>query len=118
MPSREAFAVTRFRDHDGVTRKVERVGPTAATAKNRLRDELRERMTVAEPDEGGPDSRFSAVAEAWLLLVDSLVAEGVRSPNTAQIYRLTLDVHVRPALGEVGLREVAVSRLDRFVQTV
>lgn len=36
-------AVTRFRDHDGVTRKAKRVGRTAAVAKNRLREELRDR---------------------------------------------------------------------------
>jgi integrase len=36
-------ASTRFRDHDGVTRKVERFGPTEAAAKNRLREDLRDR---------------------------------------------------------------------------
>ena len=36
-------AYTRFRDPDGVTRKVFRHGPTAAIAKNRLREHLRDR---------------------------------------------------------------------------
>lgn len=111
-------ATARFRDHDGVTRKVEKNGATAAIAKNRLRDELRDRVAAGQPDDISGDSRFSAVADAWLLSIESQVAQGVRSPNTAQIYRLTLDVHVRPALGEVRLREISVSRLDRFVQTV
>src|SRR3954468_10437009 len=89
----ESFvAVARFRDHDGVTRKVKRVGPTAAAAKRRLREELRDRAAVGETDDINAGSRFSAVADAWLLSVESLVAQGVRSPNTAQTYRLILDV--------------------------
>lgn len=58
------------------------------------------------------------VADGWMVSVESLVAQGVRSPSTAQIYRLALDVHVLPALGELRLREITVARLDRFVQTV
>ncbi len=58
-------AVTRFRDHDGVTRKVKRTGPTAAIAKNRLREDLRDR--ARHPGTGfGGDSRFRVVAEAWI----------------------------------------------------
>ncbi|WP_246633036.1 tyrosine-type recombinase/integrase [Pseudonocardia nigra] len=54
----------------------------------------------------------------WIASVDQLAAQGLRSPNTAQLYRLNLTTHVLPALGEVRLRELSVPRLDRFVQTL
>jgi integrase len=66
----------------------------------------------------GGDSRFRAAANEWIVSVDHLVAQGLRSPNTAQLYRLNLTAHVLPALGELRLREVTVPRLDRFVQTL
>lgn len=111
-------AVTRFRDLDGVTRKVKRVGPTAAVAKNRLREELRDRANQGPTDGLTRDSRFSTAAAEWLDGVELLVAQGRRSPTTAQLYRLILTTHVTPGLGELRLRELTVPRLDRFVQTV
>jgi integrase len=111
-------AVTRFRDHDGVTRKVKRVGPTAAVAKNRLREELRDRARHGSATELSGDLRFRAAADRWAALIDHLAEQGARSPTTAQLYRLNLTTHVLPALGELRLREVTVPRLDRFVQTL
>lgn len=111
-------AVTRFRDHDGVTRKVKRVGPTAAVAKNRLREELRDRSRQGPPTGLSGDSRFRAAADEWIESVEQLVTQGLRSPSTSQIYRLNLATHVMPALGELRLREITVPRLDRFVQTL
>ncbi|MFC5137224.1 tyrosine-type recombinase/integrase [Actinomycetospora rhizophila] len=111
-------AFTRFRDHDGVTRKVERNGPTRAAAMNRLREDLRDRARQDTASTLRGDSRFKVAAEQWMEAVTLLVDQGLRSPSTAQIYRSTLDVHVLPALGELRLREVTVPRLDHFVQTV
>ena len=111
-------AVTRFRDLDGVTRKVKRVGPTAAVAKNRLREELRDRARQGPTDGLTRDARFSTAAAEWLEGIDLLVSQGRRSPTTAQLYRLVLATHVEPGLGELRLRELTVPRLDRFVQTV
>ncbi len=112
-------AFARFRDHDGVTRKVERNGPTEAAAKNRLREHLRDRAR-AGGERGGltGDSRFRVAADEWMAGVELLAEHGRRSPNTAQLYRLTLRTHVLPALGELRLREITVPRLDRFVQTL
>ncbi len=111
-------AVARFRDHDGVTRKVKRVGSTAAVAKNRLLEDLRDRARQGPGNALGGDSRFSVAAEQWMAAVTLLVEQGLRSPSTAGIYRSTLDVHVLPALGALRLREMAVPRVDHFVQTV
>lgn len=111
-------AFCRFRDLDGVTRKVERNGPTEAKAKNRLREALRDRAQQGPTSGLNGDSRFRVAAEEWIAGVDLLVTQGERSPNTAQIYRLTLDSHVLPAVGELRLREVTVPRLDRVIQSM
>jgi len=111
-------ASTRFRDHDGVTRKVERFGTTEASAKNRLREDLRDRGQQGARDGLNGDSRFRAAADEWVSAVEHMAAQGLRSPNTVQLYRLNLNVHVLPALGELRLREITVPRLDRVIQTV
>ena len=111
-------AVAKFRDVDGVTRKVGRVGPTAAAAKNRLREHFRDRAQQGPASALNGDSRLRVAAQQWIESVDRLVEQGARSPTTAQLYRLNLTTHVLPALGELRLREVTVPRLDVFVQTV
>jgi integrase len=118
LPGGGFCAVARFRDHDGVTRKVKRVGPTARVAADRLREELRDRARQGPSSGLTGDSRFRVAGEQWIESVDQLVAQGLRSPNTSQIYRLNLTTHVLPAIGELRLREVTVPRLDRFVQTL
>ncbi|WP_344422186.1 site-specific integrase [Pseudonocardia ailaonensis] len=57
-------------------------------------------------------------AEEWIETVNHAVAQGLRSPNTAQLYRLNMNVHVLPAVGELRLREITVPRLDRVIQTL
>ena len=111
-------AFTRFRDHDGVTRKVERNGPTEAAAKNRLREHLRDRAQQSSRDGLHGESKFLVAADEWIASIDRLVAQGLRSPNTAQLYRLNLNTHVLPALGELRLHEVTVPRLDKVIQTL
>jgi integrase len=118
VPSGGYCAVTRFRDHDGVTRKVKKVAATSAAAKSRLREALRDRSPLGPTSGLAGDSRFRAAADEWIGVVDQLVGQGLRSPNTAQLYRLNLMTHVLPAIGEIRLRELTVPRLDQFVQTV
>ena len=118
LPGGGHRAFTRFRDHDGVTRKVARKGPTAAAAKNRLREHLRDRAQLGPQTGLNGDSRFRAAAGQWIASIDQLTDQGLRSPNTAQIYRLNLTNHVLPAIGDLRLREVTVPRVDRFIQTL
>jgi integrase len=111
-------AVAKFRDLDGVTRKVGRTGATAAIARNRLREHFRDRARQGPASGLSGDTRFRVVADEWIAGVHQLAMQGTRSPNTAQIYRLALVTHVLPALGELRLHEVTVPRLDRFLQTL
>jgi hypothetical protein len=118
LPGGGHRAFTRFRDHDGVTRKVGRNGPTAAAAKNRLREHLRDRAQLGPMSGLNGDSRVRAAASLWIDSIDQLSSQGLRSPNTTQIYRLNLTNHVLPAIGDLRLREVTVPRVDRFIQTL
>src|SRR3954452_24284838 len=111
-------AYARFRDHDGVTRKVARAGRTAGAAKNSLREHLLDRSQQGPSSGLNGDTRFQAAAEEWIIAIDQLAARGQRSPNTAQLYRQTLTAHVLPAVGALRLRELTVPRLDKFVQDV
>jgi len=56
---------TTYRDYDGVTREVEMHGRTKAAAERRLATALRDRAYAGGGAELNPDSRVSALAEAW-----------------------------------------------------
>jgi len=111
-------AAAKFRDLDGVTRKVGRIGSTPAAAKNRLREHFRDRAQQGPATGLSGDTRFRVAAEQWIESVDQLVAQGARSPSTSQIYRSILNTHVAPALDELRLREITVPRLDVFMQAL
>jgi hypothetical protein len=106
-------AHTRFRDFDGVTRLVQRVGrsPTAALAA--LQDDIRKRIgSPANPLR--PTDAFERAASLWLAKLDSQVAEGVRAATTADTYRQRLHSVILPAMGQWRVRECTVPRLDAF----
>src|SRR3954447_20492895 len=72
-------AYARFRDHDGVARKVARVGRTAGVARNSLRKRLRDRSQQGPSSGLSGDTRFRAAAEEWIDAVDQLAAGQVRA---------------------------------------
>lgn len=103
-----------YRDHDGVTRRVSRTGSSSEAAKNNLRRALQERGRSGTSDEVTSDTMVRDLAELWFTEFLDLD----RSPNTVQMYRDRLDRQVIPALGGLRVREVTVSRCDRFLKTV
>ncbi|SDR08861.1 tyrosine-type recombinase/integrase [Actinopolyspora saharensis] len=110
-------ALTKFRDFDGITRSVERVGKTKAAAQRELKQALTER-TSQVADVVSPSTRFREVAEQWFNSVQAAAAQGTRSPTTVDVYRSQLDRHVLPALGELRVQEVTVPRVDSFLSTL
>lgn len=110
-------AVAKFRDHDGVTRTVERRGRTESAAIRTLKTALRDRKG---PQDGtvSETTRFHQVAELWFARIAALVEEGKRSPSTADRYRDYLDRIVLPGLGGLRMHEVTVSRVDAFLAAV
>ncbi|UAJ80197.1 site-specific integrase [Leifsonia sp. ZF2019] len=104
-------ASARYRDHDGVTRKVERTAATGQKAEDALKDYLTKRLTLTEEDLT-QESTVRAVGEVWLR--DEI--EGVKALNTERRYREVFEGVVTQGLGGVRMREISVARLDRFLK--
>lgn len=109
--------MARFRDFDGVTRKVE--ARARASSKNdrgsraerALISALKERSTP-EGEDITPETRLNKLADIWWV---EFMDQG-RAINTQRRYREVKDAYVCPGLGGLTIREATVSRLDRFLK--
>lgn len=110
-------AMARFRDFDGVTRKVEARAAArsrsdrGSKAEQALISALKDRAMPAG-DDITPDTRLNRLAEIWWL---EFLDQG-RAINTQRRYREVLDSYVCPGVGGLTVREATVSRLDRFLK--
>lgn len=104
-------ADARFRDHDGVTRQLERSGVSGQKAEDALKLALTQRLAL-DGDDLTSESTIATVGERWFL--DEI--EGVKALNTERRYREILDTVVVPGIGGVRMREISVARLDRFLK--
>jgi integrase len=111
-------ARAKVRDHDGVVREIERTATSRAAARARLVEAVRDRDRAARDGEITGESTVRALGELWLADIDRAVAQGKRSPTTAQQYRYRFNRHVRDGVGALRVRELSVSRLDRLVVQV
>ncbi|MEQ3550922.1 site-specific integrase [Pseudonocardia nematodicida] len=111
-------AETRFRDFDGVSRQVKRRGKSKAAAVRALRAALVDRHTPVKESEVVPDTRVGKVADMWLAEVEEAVESGRRSPGTLDIYRSIYRRHVKPALGEMRIREITTPVVDRALSVI
>src|SRR5882757_755030 len=102
----------RYRDYDGVTRPVERHGSSAIAAENNLKEALRDRGRAALDGDITADTKISAVAELWLRDLD----ESDLAIRTKVTYRETWKKSLQAAVGELRLRDVRVSRVDRVIR--
>ena len=122
LPGRKGWqARAKFRDLDGVTRRVTRAEVTKGRAENALREALRDRATsgyrpassdTAEAGGGQiltPASTVRAIAETWY----QELREDGRSPGTLRVYRGRLDNDVLPRIGSLRGRELRTPAIDR-----
>src|SRR4051794_2327284 len=94
-------ARARFRDYDGKTRDVEAFGTTRPAAVRALQVKLRDRVAPND-DEITRETFVSVLADLWL---DEIIAEeGVR-PQTISRYEISVRVSIKPALGDLRIRE-------------
>ena len=107
-------ARTRFRDADGVLRKVKRQGGSRTAAENELKKALAERRHNAGSDVSG-STRVRDVGERWLAQVQARVEAGDRSPRTYETYLSVWNLHVRPGLGDLQLREATTARCEAWL---
>ena len=104
-------ALTRFRDHDGNTRRVTATGPSKAAAERALRDVLA-RRTAPAGELVTAETRLIDLARLW---IGGLEAEGRIEHTTLSEYRRVLDNYVLPSVGGLKLREATTGRLDRLL---
>lgn len=106
-------AMCRFRDYDGITRKVEHRAETGAKAERGLLTKLQDRKQSTGTEVNG-EMRVSELATIWwgeFLDLD-------RAANTVSRYSEALENYVLPGLGNLRVRECTVTALDRFLKAV
>lgn len=103
-----------FRDYDGVTRLVERSGPSKAAAERALKQAIRDRAHQGRSGDINPDTKVKVAAEAWWKTFCRLA----RELNTLDQYQKQLKQHVLPAVGNLRCRELSVAIAENFLRTV
>jgi len=108
-------AEAKYRDFDGVTRRVGRVGATANKAADNLRSALRDRGKLVTDGEITPDSRFAKVAELWL----RDLAESGKATRTKETYTEVWEKLLEPAAGALRVADFRkVSVVDRIIRAI
>ena len=103
-------ALCRYRDSDGITRRVTAVGKNKTVAISNLKQTIEDRRGIGSADLTA-DSCISVLAEAWFKkLQETDSAEG-----TKDAYRDTIDRHITPGIGKLRIREATTGRLDKFL---
>lgn len=107
-------ARVRFRDDDGRMRRVQATGATRKAAEYKLKEKLSERRShAARFGELTPDSSFESLVEVWL---EDLDLEGKIAPTTRALYERNMRQLVMPTFEHYAIREITVSRVDRFLK--
>lgn len=107
-------ARARFRDDDGVTRKVEAWGKSGAAAERALIVAMTDRAASTGADITS-STRLSVAADYWLR---TEVDTSKRSTNTRQRYRYVVENFIQPGIGGLTLREATVAAIDRYLKKV
>lgn len=102
-------ALCRFRDVDGVTRRVKATGPSGQKAENALKRKLAQRAHGT--DDVTPETTIGDLAERWYRTVD-------KAPSTKDTYRRAIDAHILPGLRGVRIREATTGRMENFLSSV
>lgn len=106
-------ATTKYRDEDGKTRPVSRIGKSRAAATRELQRALTERRRSGASGDITGETRLKVVAPLWLVEVKRL-----RSGTTYDTYRRALTNRVLPALGDLQLNECTVPVIHRYLRAV
>lgn len=107
-------ARARYRDVDGVTRPIQRVGRSATAAENALKEAMRDRIGPMSGDDITRETRLADLAAAWWAEFKA----AKNHPNgTVRRYEAVLRLHVVSSIGEWRVQEATVGKLDRFIKT-
>ncbi len=105
-------ARVKFRDYDGRVRLVSKVGPSRAAAERALKTELNKRQAPGAGAGVTPSTRLRDLANAWLDSGESW------STGTERTYRSIVKTQIKPALGELRLREVTPGVINRALTAI
>lgn len=108
-------ARTRYRDDDGKVRRVSATGSTKREAERNLKQVVADRSSYRSSGELTADSSFTRLVEVWLADLD---LEGKLAPSTRALYERNMRHLVLPAFDGFTLREITVSKVDRFIKTL
>lgn len=106
-------AYARFRDWDGETRQVSATGASRGAAKSALKERLATRMRLGGGDTLTGDSPFTKLADAW---IEDVRRDVDRSDGTKETYARELRTLIVPYFEHFTVREVTVSRVDRYLK--
>jgi integrase len=113
-PNGSVVARTRYRDQDGRLRLVQASGANAKASERNLKAMIAHRTArSADPGFITADSSFGKLIELWL---EDLDLEARIAPTTRELYEWNMLHLVKPAFEHLALREVSVSRVDRFLK--
>lgn len=107
-------AITRYRDWDGRARRVTTTRATKAQAVAALKRKVADRDAAGDTgDTLTANSPFPTLAELWL---DEIRADPDLSDGTKEIYETQLRTLLMPAFEHLALREITVTRVERFLK--
>lgn len=108
-------ARAKFRDHDGVTRRVERFGTSKGGAERRLREAIRDRLHRDGSEDVTPDTTLLVLAQVWLVEYPSTTKI---SPQSIEKYQRVIEKIIVPGIGGLRIREVTVGKAEKFLGAV
>ncbi|MCU1655411.1 MAG: Integrase, partial [Pseudonocardiales bacterium] len=111
-PNGRIEARAKFRDYDGRVRLVAKNGRSRAAAERALKAELAGRQTPGGHGAITTATRIEALADAWL------VGAHGWSTGTERTYRSVVNKQVKPALGQLRIREVTPGVVSRALTAV
>jgi integrase len=112
QPSGQVKARVKFRDFDGRVRQVGRVAPSRAAAERALKADLANRQAVSSGVALTGATRMTALADAWI------EADHGWSTGTQRTYRSVVNKQVKPAFGQLCIREVTPGVVGRALSAI
>ncbi len=112
QPGGMVQARARFRDYDGQTRLVSKIGRSRAAAERALKKELANRQPPAGDGAITASMRLAVLADLWLQ------APHGWSTGTERTYRSVVRNQVKPALGQLCVREVTPGVVSRALSAI
>ena len=112
LPSGQILARAKFRDFDGRVRLVSRSGRSRAAAERALKSELTQRQAPGDAAAITSGTRMAVLADLWL------EADHDWSTGTERTYRSVVRKQVKPAFGQLCLREVTPGTVSRALSAI